>query len=142
MPSGCLLSVCSSGGGNMWYFRASSGGIFQGAGAAGEEGYSRAKRIPVSCTENFNSCTISVQRGNTASVLGSLGFSAGVTGQSAQCFVGLVILFCFALFCCRFCFVHWVLFLLKLCYYINLLYLLYYSIYLLFLLYFYIIYCT
>ena len=140
MPSGCLLSVCSSGGGNMWYFRASSGGIFQGAGAAGEEGYSRAKRIPVSCTENFNSCTISVQRGNTASVLGSLGFSAGVTGQSAQCFVGLVILLCFVVvfvLCIGF-----LIFLLKLCYYINLLYLLYYSIYLLFLLYFYIIYCT
>ena len=36
--------------------------------------------------------SVAVQRGNAASVLGS------VTGQSAQCFGGLVILFCFALF--------------------------------------------
>ena len=40
LPSRCLLSVCASGGGNMRYFRASSGGVFQGAGTAGEEGYS------------------------------------------------------------------------------------------------------
>ena len=42
--------------------------------------------------------SLAVQQGNATSVLGSL-------GRSAQCFGGLVILSCFALFCCcyRFC---------------------------------------
>ena len=77
LPSGCLLSVSASGGGNVRYFRASSGGVFRELGRR----VRRATLEPNAYQYLVQRISVAVQRGNAASVLGSLGSQPSVLGD-------------------------------------------------------------
>ena len=75
-PKYCHLNACYQSvpvAVETWYFRASSGGVFQGAGAVGEEGYNYTLEPNAYKRYLVQRISVAVQRGNAASVLGSLG---------------------------------------------------------------------